>query len=419
MTRDKKITLADNSSITQDDYNKALHIGLAIRDEMSDSISILGIRNIDKALSVGSDISLNFRRGDGSIDKLFGKTIAACFCPENIAAIMELGLSNLYFLSGDLLVTPESGCSRIDLSCPDAFIEELKRGWFDSVIIAYGERFFADQQIESLLGSVCRSVYVVYPNRKIRHYTGDNYDRLQYNRTYLRSMFRFAPNLHHKKVLEVGCSDRLTCDIIANEQPGTVIGIDMMPLSPSGFDDPRVTYSQMDAHSLEFSDNTFDLCYSIATFEHCTDPFTVLQEMKRVTKAGGVCYIQAAPLYYSPWGHHIFGYFDDYPWIHLRKTTAEIIDYCRSNGIAKVLEEKGQNIINFIEGNINQKHINGKRLVEYRLDEFMGSPDIEVLNFERTYEGINLLTPEISKELSHLSAEDLVSHGFELVFRNK
>ena len=47
----------------------------------------------------------------------------------------------------------------------------------------------------------------------------------------------------------------------------------------------------------------------------------------------------------------------------------------------------------------------------------MNAPDIEVLHFSRSYEGKELLSPEIRRELPQFSDEDLVSHGFELLYR--
>ena len=43
--------------------------------------------------------------------------------------------------------------------------------------------------------------------------------------------------------------------------------------------------------------------------------------------------------------------------------------------------------------------------------------DIEILKFNISYEGRDLLTPHIIREVSTIPAERLVEHGFEIAFR--
>ena len=56
-------------------------------------------------------------------------------------------------------------------------------------------------------------------------------------------------------------------------------------------------------------------------------------------------------------------------------------------------------------------HINGRRIREYGLNDFEKCPDIELLQSTRSYEGEDLLTSEIRRELAYMSPIDLVSHG--------
>lgn len=308
----------------------------------------------------------------------------------------------------------------IMLESVDSNLEALlQQEKFDLVIFPCAGKL-GTISIEAFVGKFCRRALVVFHNGKSRIYENDDFNRLLYNAAYLRSMFSHVPDLKNNRVLEVGCSDRLAADIVANEHPGFIVAIDAMPCQPSKFDDPRITCVQMDAHRLEFDNSTFELTYSIATLEHCKDPFTVMQEMKRVLRPGGYAYIQVAPLYCSPFGHHMFGYFDDFPWIHLRKSKAQIIEHCHSRSLDKSIEANtGQTAAQYVEGMINPQHVNGKTYSEYRLEEFMAADDIEVVFFNRSYEGKELLTPEILAELSAYAEEDLVSHGYELVFRKK
>jgi hypothetical protein len=90
------------------------------------------------------------------------------------------------------------------------------------------------------------------------------------------------------------------------------------------------------------------------------------------------------------------------------------------NGIDRKIETStGQSVHDYIYGMIDINHVNGKTFKDYRLDEFMASGDIDVLHFSRSYEGENLLDEINLHELRQFTREDLISHGFELVFRVK
>ncbi len=57
---------------------------------------------------------------------------------------------------------------------------------------------------------------------------------------------------------------------------------------------------------LIWPDEYFDFIYSYNTFEHLKDPKTALTELLRVTKRGGLIYLNFAPLYASAWGLHAY-----------------------------------------------------------------------------------------------------------------
>jgi SAM-dependent methyltransferase len=65
--------------------------------------------------------------------------------------------------------------------------------------------------------------------------------------------------------------------------------------------EPRVL--QMDAETMAFTDATFDFVFSRNTFEHLSDPGTVINQINRVLKPGGVAYI-SVDLYTSESGCH-------------------------------------------------------------------------------------------------------------------
>ena len=308
----------------------------------------------------------------------------------------------------------------IDPAQPDAaLVRALQQQEFDVVAMPYGSRLhFRGIGLVPLAQQLAPRILVVFADGTMRLYEGSDTHRLQYNSSYLDTMFRYIPDAAGREILEVGCSDGLVCDLMRATRPRKIVGIDMLPDVGCNFPNPVIEYARMDAMDMTFESNRFDLCYSIATMEHVADPFTALQEIKRVTKPGGYAYVQAGPFYHTPFGHHMFGLFDAYPWIHLRRSEAEIIALGRKLGVDKTLQQdRGFDITSYVHGMLSREHINGLRHAEYRLEEFMASPDIEKLYFARSYEGENLLTDALRAELTAYTDEDLTAHGFDLVFR--
>ncbi len=58
-----------------------------------------------------------------------------------------------------------------------------------------------------------------------------------------------------------------------------------------------------DGMNLPFRDGCVDLCYSSNVLEHVPEPWTMADEMLRVTRPGGVAFISYT-VWYGPWGGH-------------------------------------------------------------------------------------------------------------------
>ncbi len=298
-------------------------------------------------------------------------------------------------------------------------LERLQVKNFDLVIAPFeGRGYWKAVNLEMFASSIANQFVAMFEDGRTRSYKGEDLNRVIYNKAYLRDMFRFIPPLTGKRVLEVGCSDGLACDLLLSDDPDFIAGVDSMVAVGCGYPNAQINYFRMDATHLLFKDDVFDLGYSLATLEHVKDPFAVMQEIKRVTRPGGYCKVNAGPLYHAPFGHHMFGYFDYYPWIHLRLSKEEIIAYAGSNNVGERIQaERGTDARTYIDGCLTREHLNGLKLSEYRLDEFISQSDIKVLSFIKTYEGEELLNENILKELSHLDKEDLIVSGFEVVFK--
>jgi SAM-dependent methyltransferase len=85
---------------------------------------------------------------------------------------------------------------------------------------------------------------------------------------------------------------------------------------------PKLRVLQMDAANMDFPDDQFDVVFSRAVFEHLPDPASVICEIRRVLKPGGIMFVHLH-LFSSDTGCHdtrIFvGHRGGLPfWAHLR-----------------------------------------------------------------------------------------------------
>jgi SAM-dependent methyltransferase len=128
-----------------------------------------------------------------------------------------------------------------------------------------------------------------------------------------------------KKVLVVGCNDGRDCRFFL--EAAAVHGLDICDDIGQGLTHEKVSYFQESAESMTRPDNYYDLVFSAATMEHIPNIEAAFSEIWRVTKPGGMIYCVAAPLWNSYEGHHQYGLFADYPWIHLRLSKNDLILY--------------------------------------------------------------------------------------------
>jgi ubiquinone/menaquinone biosynthesis C-methylase UbiE len=94
-----------------------------------------------------------------------------------------------------------------------------------------------------------------------------------------------------KRVLDVACGTAYGSAILAQSGAAQVVGVDISieAVAPNGKRPPRLALANSDACKLPFKANTFDVVVSFETIEHLADPETLLAEISRVLKPGGVC----------------------------------------------------------------------------------------------------------------------------------
>ncbi len=109
------------------------------------------------------------------------------------------------------------------------------------------------------------------------------------NRLTNAAFLRFLDVARHSRVLEVGSG----LGVLANEVVAAAVDVEVTGVELSAAQlaaarpVPHVTFVRGDAHSLQFSDSSFDLVYARYLLEHVSDPARVLKEMRRVVKIGG------------------------------------------------------------------------------------------------------------------------------------
>ena len=315
------------------------------------------------------------------------------------------------------LALVDEALAGLSLETPGAG-ERLRASGIDRLIVSAAEpsRWLAARP-EARALSLGLALEVVFPDAR-RVYRAHDLGRLMYLKAYLQPMLAATGRLDGLRLLEIGCSDGLTCDLLMRFGAGSVVGIDTLADVGARYQtDGAIAYHRMDGERTVFEDSSFDVVYSIATLEHVAAPEAAMREMLRVVRPGGVVYAQAGPLYLSPFGHHMFGHFDDYPWIHVRLTPEQIVEEGARRGLHDRLRvERGLTCEQYVSGMLSRKHVNGLRLDEYGIGAIRREAS-EVLLWEPSYEGRNLLTEEIASELAHIPRHVLTEHGFQLAVR--
>lgn len=155
--------------------------------------------------------------------------------------------------------------------------------------------------------------------------------------------------LRGKVVIDFGCGEGDDAIALAKNQACRVIGID---IRESVLEKARLNARHHGVegicHFCTGTNEHADAIVSIDSFEHFSDPASILQTMASLLKPGGSLYTSFGPTWYHPLGGHLFSVF---PWAHLLFSEKALIRWrsdIRSDGATRFCE---------VEGGLNQMTI--------------------------------------------------------------
>ena len=103
-------------------------------------------------------------------------------------------------------------------------------------------------------------------------------------------------NTNSMNLLDIGASTGIIDSFLADFF-GSVIGLDIdteaIEFAKNSFSKNNLEFRVADAMDLDFQDNAFDIVVCTHIYEHVPNPDTLMQEIYRVLKPGGICYFAA------------------------------------------------------------------------------------------------------------------------------
>ena len=151
-----------------------------------------------------------------------------------------------------------------------------------------------------------------------------------------------------------GCLTGLDCQLLVLAGANKVLGIDLDARIGTDYTAPNVEYINASICNVQsIPDNTLDIVYSVAVFEHVFNIQGAFAESKRILKQGGIAYILSSPLWNSPYGHHFKNLLYDIPWAHLVLGQKSLRDLVGNAGIDTFDGKSVDEIIDYMYSPLN------------------------------------------------------------------
>ncbi len=154
-----------------------------------------------------------------------------------------------------------------------------------------------------------------------------------------------------------------------------------------------------DGLHMPLADEHFDVVMSNAVLEHVTDIHTLVRELHRVTRPGGISYHLWHNYYSLSGGHVPPALYTRQPWGHLRGLYA-------TRGVNRLRPDEITRAFSRYFRVLTLYHVDAQHAKKERDSDF-------------EYEGKALLTPEIRQELSEYPEELLLTRAFLIVARKE
>jgi SAM-dependent methyltransferase len=137
----------------------------------------------------------------------------------------------------------------------------------------------------------------------------------------LRRFGAHLPIDAHRSYLDMGCGTGELTLALAGMGAGRITGVDFLPRS---IETARAHAARIGAGNVSFAcadlhewqpPQKYDVLLSFDAFEHIDDPRAFLLRMKALLAPGGVAVVCFGPLFHSPFGDHMWGFFRvQLPW---------------------------------------------------------------------------------------------------------
>ena len=240
----------------------------------------------------------------------------------------------------------------------------------------------------------------------------------------LDELVRRGVGISGSRVLEIGAGTGFATLAIASMADVETVGVEMdpNPLERLGVADAvfaalgspaRAQLVTADAANLPYDAETFDAAFSYSAIEHMRDLPSVLAELRRVLRPGGIM-LHAVDPWFSPRGGHAMCTLDA-PWGHVRLTRGEVGRYFR-----ELRPHEAETALSFYDTGFQQP-----RRTQQALRRLVEEAGFEMLEWQpeidRERDHAPFLTPGLLAECAEQSAEvtheDLMASSVRLVAR--
>jgi SAM-dependent methyltransferase len=138
-------------------------------------------------------------------------------------------------------------------------------------------------------------------------------------------------SLEGKLVADIGCGDGIIdLGVFHRGDPQMLVGYDIREIDLDALataakaagvnrlpPTDRFSFMVSEPDRIPAPNDTFDVAFSWSSFEHISNPVTMLREIRRILKPAGVLFLQIWPLYFSQHGGHLWQSIPE-PFPHLR-----------------------------------------------------------------------------------------------------